>query len=90
LEAPTCVSVHFLPRSKSILKTEIEWQTKHRTTIGDVLPPTYWYGARNDSVREASTTGIALTEICSKLFIAIGVHELRKGGAWGKALGFGF
>jgi len=55
-----------------------------------VLPPTYWYGARNDSVREASTTGIALTEICSKLFIAIGVHELRKGGAWGKALGFGF
>ena len=30
---------HFLPWSKSNLKTQIEWQSKHWTTVSDLLPP---------------------------------------------------
>jgi len=33
------VRVHFLRWSKSNLKTQIEWQTKHWTTGSDLLPP---------------------------------------------------
>jgi len=40
MEANTCVRVHFLPSSKSNLKTEIEWQAKQRTTVSDLLPIT--------------------------------------------------
>jgi len=32
----TCVRVHFLRLSKSNLKTEIEWQTKHWTIVSDL------------------------------------------------------
>ena len=52
-------------------KTEIEWHTKHRTVASNLLPLTYRYCQMDDSVREASTIGITLIEICNELFIAI-------------------
>ena len=51
---------------KSAVKTETEWQTKHWTIVSDLLPR-----IRNDSVRETSTTGIPLIEICNQLLFAI-------------------
>ena len=49
-------------------ETSIECQAKHCQVSG-LLPQTYWYWYRNDSVREASTTGIAL--ICNKFLLLL-------------------
>jgi len=39
------------------------------STVSDLLPLTYWYWYRNDSVGEAPTTGIAL--ICNKFSLLL-------------------
>jgi len=52
----TCVRVQYLRWSKSNLKTEIEWQTKHWTIVAHLL---ILVGLliKDDGVRDASTQG---------------------------------
>ena len=50
----TCVRVQFLRWSKSNLKTEIEWQTKHWTIVAELLILVSLL-IKDDGVREAST-----------------------------------
>ena len=52
----TCVRVQFLRWSKSNLKTEIEWQTKHWKIVADLLILVSLL-IKDDRVREASTQG---------------------------------
>ena len=56
----------------------IKWDKPNRNRMADETPDhiiqlatTNILVFRNDSVREASTTGIALIEMCNELFVAI-------------------
>jgi len=64
----TCDSTHifYVKQVKSAVKTETECQTKHWTIVSNLLPR-----IRNDSVRDASTTGIRMIDICNQLLFAI-------------------
>jgi len=53
----------------SQIQKQIEWLTKCWTIVSDLLILTYWY--RNDSFREALTTGILLKEICNTILLVL-------------------
>ena len=65
-----CVRVGYIFTMKQVKsKTLIECLWLADSIVSGLLPVTYWFWYRNDSVRETSTTGIAL--ICNKFLLLL-------------------
>ena len=70
LEAHKCVRVGSIFYYEASQIQNIHWMSGEALSIvSDLLPLTYWYWYKNDDVREASTTGIAL--ICNKFWLLL-------------------